>query len=134
MGNTYQSQEWQAIPDEARAQKKVNVNVYNKPKLVQAVVAAPAHVGFTASQAQKDLNGYFDSIGNQIHNEERKEAESKLQSLGVSLPQQQHTALRQASAAPQQARTEEARKQSSMYALIRKAVNSEEFQRALVRE
>jgi hypothetical protein len=136
MGNTGETQdEWQAIP-EATAQKKVNVNVYNKPKLVQAVVAAPAHIGFTASQAQKDLNSYFNSIGDEIHDEERKEAETKLQSLGVSLaqqPQQQAAPRRtRARAAPKQAPTEESRKQNSMYALIRKAVNSEEFQRALV--
>jgi len=137
---------WAAIPDaDGRPQNKVNVNIYSKPapQLVQAPAPAPSHMGFTAKQAQKDLNSYFDTIDNQIHNEEKKEAESQLQRLGVTLPSQgtvlktraqpqQQQSARPAEPAEASPSTVAAQKERSLYALIRKAMNSEEFQRALV--
>eukprot|EP00282_Hemiselmis_andersenii_P033930 CAMPEP_0169476920 /NCGR_PEP_ID=MMETSP1042-20121227/27634_1 /TAXON_ID=464988 /ORGANISM="Hemiselmis andersenii, Strain CCMP1180" /LENGTH=238 /DNA_ID=CAMNT_0009591223 /DNA_START=10 /DNA_END=726 /DNA_ORIENTATION=- len=132
--------QWAAYPEApAPGSRKTVVNVYNSKQLARrpAVKAAP-HLGFTTAEANKDLNSYFNSIDHQVKAQERKEVVSLLHSLGgegdapaaaASSPGQsrgRRTAHSRAAAVHVQ------RRQGSLYSLLKKAVQSDEFQRALV--
>lgn len=125
----------------AQSSKKTVVNVYSSKQLKAAAPApAPAHMGMTTDEANRDLNDYFGSIDKLVKLQERKEATATLSRLGgetsgvsegpstasVVAPRRQSRGSTQARAAHVR------RRQGSLYSLLKKAVQSEEFQRDLV--
>lgn len=133
---------WRAYPEGREVgSKKTVVNVYSSKQLTSAPARAPAHVGMTSDEANRDLNSYFGSIDRQVKLKERKEATATLRRLGGLSPGDGDDA---SSASVHAARGRRAssrgraehvrRRQSSLYGLLKKAVQSEEFQRDLVND
>ncbi len=127
------STEWTAFPDpsEGRKKEEVTVNLYgygDKPTAAAPAATAPSRsrLGMSSREAQKDLLGYFDTLDNQIHDEERKHAKEVLTRLGGSGGSQ--TKLSQAQ--PQQKERRHSRgrnRENSIMRLLRKAMESDEF-------
>ena len=108
----------------------------------------------TSDEANKDLNNYFGSIDRQVKLRERREATAMLRRLGglsssggvgnddddvaATAPAEPSSASGRASRGRRvssRGRAEHVRRrQSSLYGLLKKAVQSEEFQRDLVND
>jgi len=146
---------WRAYPEgDATGSKKTVVNVYSNKQLTSAPARAPpAHVGMTSDEANKDLNNYFGSIDRQVKLRERREATAMLRRLGGLSSSggvgNDDDAAATAPAGPSSGSSHASRgrrvssrgraghvrrRQSSLYGLLKKAVQSEEFQRDLVND
>jgi hypothetical protein len=147
---------WHAYPEGgATGSRKTVVNVYSNKQLTSAPARAPpAHVGMTSDEANKDLNNYFGSIDRQVKLRERREATAMLKRLGGlsssgGVGNDDDDAAATAPAGPSSASSRASRgrrvssrgraghvrrRQSSLYGLLKKAVQSEEFQRDLVND
>jgi hypothetical protein len=77
--------DWVAYPDgQGRAKEDVTINIYGKQQQLRA--SGPPHRAsprrMSASEARRDLFGYFDGISSQVADQERKHARLMLDRLG----------------------------------------------------
>ena len=115
---------WTAIPDDSTSDGMVNI-VINAPKKVAKTTSS--RLGMSSLAARKDLESYFDGLGTQIHQQERKHVSEVLQRLSGAGPA--GDAVQGEKQAGGAGGGKGRRRDTSMLRLLEKAMRSHQFRR-----